>query len=178
MDRTVPELQLSLDILPRLSPLFQKGFRVEIETGCTLESLLRDQWELSPEYVQERISTLFLNGKPVDDISTATVTEGAVLALSSAMPGLVGAVMRRGGFFSSLRDGITYRENVKDGRIRRGIITVKLFNLLIEEIGPRFLMRGFFVNQDDLANAMNEGLEKRLAGAGDIFIIAAALSSP
>jgi len=172
MDRTVPELQLPLHMLPCLSPLFQKGFRVEIETGCTLESLLCDQWELSAEYVQQRISTLFLNGKPVDDISTATVAEGAVLALSSAMPGLVGAVMRRGGFFSSLREGITYREIVRDGRTRRGIVTVKLFNHLIEELGPRFLSRGLFVNHFDLENALAEGPEKSCAGTGDIFIIA------
>lgn len=171
MDQTVPEMRLPPNMLPHLSPLFQKGFRVEIETGTTLESLLCDQWELPPEYVQERISTLFLNGKPVDDISTATVMEGAVLALSSAMPGLVGAVMRRDGFFSSLRQGITYRENVRDKNIHRGIITVKLFNILIGEIGPQFLSRGFFVNQNDLANALAKGSEKNHTGTSDIFII-------
>ena len=112
MASTVPKLQLSRDMLPRLSPVFQKGFRVEIETGCTLESLLCDQWKLTHNYVMEKISTLFLDAKPVDDISNAWVAEGTVLALSSAMPGLVGAIMRRGGFFSPLREGITYREKV------------------------------------------------------------------
>ena len=172
MDRTFPELHLSMGLLSRLSPLFQKGIRVQIETGCTLKSLFCDQWDLSPVYVQRKISTLFLNGKPVDDISTATITEGAVLALSSAMPGLVGAVMRRGGFFSSLRSGITYRENNRQNRTHRGIITVKLFNLLIDEMGPAFLLRGFFVNQYDLSLCLDESFGKSHADTEDILIIA------
>jgi hypothetical protein len=179
MNKIVQELRLSRGMLPCLSSVFQKGVRVEIETGCTIESLLYDQWALSPEYVTERISTLFLNGKPVDDLSTARVATGAVLALSSAMPGLVGAVMRRDGFFSSLREGITYREKTSGNRIHRGLITVKLFNLLIEELGPRFLKKGFFVNRDDLLDNLADDLAEHLAGesgkqhagGGDIFII-------
>lgn len=170
MTSNVQNLRFPPSELPRLSQVFQKGVRVEIETGCPLESLLCDQWGLSPEYVLQKISTLFLNGKPVDDISTARVGEGAVLALSSAMPGLVGAVMRRGGFFSSLRGGITYRENASADRACRGLITVKLFNLLIEDLGPRFLAQGFFVDSGDLPKDLTESLGKRLPGGGVVFI--------
>jgi hypothetical protein len=170
MEPTAEKLQVPKDMLPRLTQVFQKGIRIEIETGCTLESLLCNQWELSPEFVLQKISTLFLNGKPVDDISGARVEQGAVLALSSAMPGLVGAVMRRGGFFSSLRGGITYREKAPVDRICRGLITVKLFNLLIEEIGPRFLKQGFFADPGDLPEDLMKGLDKRLIGEGDVFV--------
>lgn len=171
MDPTVSQLRLSEDMLPRLSSLFQKGVRVEIETGCTLESLLYDQWGLSPEYVMQKVSTLFLNGKPVDDLSTARVAERAVLALSSAMPGLVGAVMRRDGFFSTLREGITYRENETSDCSRIGLITVKLFNLLIDEIGPLFFSRGFWVLREDLPDDLAERAGKQQADSEDIFIV-------
>jgi len=171
MASTVPKLQLSRDMLPRLSPVFQKGFRVEIETGCTLESLLCDQWKLTHNYVMEKISTLFLDAKPVDDISNAWIAEGSVLALSSAMPGLVGAIMRRNGFFSPLREGITYREKAVKHHVRRGLITVKLFNLLIQDLGPRFLAMGFFVNRNDLPADLYESLGERLVAGRSIFII-------
>jgi len=157
-----------------LAPLFQKGIRTDVETGCTVKSLLLEQWRLPADYVAERISTLFLDGKAIDDINEARVREGAVLALSSAMPGLVGAVMRRGGFYASLRDAITYHETAADAGIRRGTITVKLFNLLIREIGPSFLRRGFRADLRDLQEAV-PGLP---ADAGspeqEVFIIAAA----
>ena len=171
MDSTVPTLQLSQGMLPRLSPIFQKGFQVEIETGCTLESLLCDQWELTRNYVMEKISTLFLDAKPVDDISNAWVADGTVLALSSAMPGLVGAIMRRGGFFSPLREGITYREKATEHHVRRGLITVKLFNLLIQDLGPRFLARGFFVDRNDLPDDLYESLGEQLISSRNILII-------
>jgi len=44
---------------------------------------------LDEDYVTQRISTIFLDGKPVDDIDTLLVRDGAVLSLSAAMPGLV-----------------------------------------------------------------------------------------
>lgn len=172
MDITVPRLRLPLDLQPHLTPLMQKGFRVEIETGNTLQSLLCDQWGFPMEYVTERISTLFLNGKPVDDMVRATVPDRAVLALSSAMPGLVGAVMRRGGFFSSLRDGITHRENGLKDQVRNGLITVKLFNLLIREMGPRFLMRGILVDRNDLPDSLTGMVDGGATGSGSIFIVA------
>jgi hypothetical protein len=170
MAPTIPKLRISQDMLPRLSSVFQKGIRVEIETGCILESLLCDQWKLPRNYVLEKISTLFLNGKPVDDISSARVSEGAILALSSAMPGLVGAVMRRDGFFSPLREGITYREKAPENHVRRGIITVKLFNLLIRELGPRFLTKGFLVSQNDLPDDLAGHLDEVQTGR-EVFII-------
>lgn len=82
-----------------LSPIFQKGVLVGVDTGCSVTALLCDQWEIPLDYVMDRISTLFLDGQPVDDIDSAIIRDGAVLALSSAMPGLVGAMMRRGGYY-------------------------------------------------------------------------------
>jgi hypothetical protein len=174
---SIPRIQLSPDTLQELALLFQKGIRVDIETGCTVRSLLLEQWNLPADYVMGRISTLFLNGKPVDDMDEARVREGAVLALSSAMPGLVGAVMRRGGFYASLRGGITYHETAADSGVRKGTITVKLFNLLIRELGPTFLRRGFRVSRRDLPDGISAPTDGCVTPDGDVFIIAPPASS-
>lgn len=150
----IPVIQVPIEFVSELAPLFQKGIRIDIETGCTVKSLLMEQWSIPSDYISERISTLFLNGKPVDDIEKTRVRKGAVLALSSAMPGLVGAVMRRGGFYASLRSGITYHQTTVDAGIQTGTITVKLFNLLIGELGPGFVRRGFRADFRDVRQAI------------------------
>ncbi len=171
VEPSIHTIHLPSSAAEALATLFQQGIRVEIETGCTIKSLLTHQWGLPQDYIMGRISTLFLNGKPVDDMETAIVRDGAVLALSSAMPGLVGAVMRRGGFYASLRGGITYHETLQDASIRKGTITVKLFNMLIRELGPHFLAQGFRVRR----KALPEGIRPQAEGVGaaddDVFIV-------
>ncbi|MBL0714162.1 MAG: hypothetical protein JJV98_10720 [Desulfosarcina sp.] len=139
------------DALPVFRSLFQKGVGITIQTGTSLENLLCCQWNIDRAYVMGRISTLFLDGHPVDDLPGAVVHDGATLALSGAMPGLIGATMRRGGVLASFRDGITYCETSEGGHGGRGRITLKLFNLLIEELGPLFLARGIWVSRSRLA---------------------------
>ena len=131
-------------------PLFQQGVGVSIQTGASLEDLLCCQWNIDRDYVMRRISTLFLDSKPVDDLPSAIVHDGATLALSGAMPGLIGATMRRGGVLASFRNGITYCETAEGSEDGRGRITLKLFNLLINELGPQFLARGIWVPRDRL----------------------------
>lgn len=171
MAEPLPRIEISPERTAELAPLFQKGIRVSVETGCTIRSLLQDQWRIPPDYVAGRISTLFLNGKPVDDMDEARVRDGAVLALSSAMPGLVGAVMRSGGFYASLRGGITYHEMAAETLSRRGTITVKLFNLLIRELGPAFLACGFRVDRSDLPAGIRPPEEDLYAGGGEVLVI-------
>jgi hypothetical protein len=129
-------------------PLFQEGVGVRIVTGVSLQDLMCRQWQLNPDYVSGRISTLFLNGRPVDDTDKALIRDGDILALSGAMPGLIGATMRRGGVLAPFRSGITHQADVEGGAAgeRPGRITLKLFNLLIPEIGPHFLARGVAVS--------------------------------
>ena len=80
------EIALDPADLPLLLPLLQQGVQIEIENDCSLEDLLCRQWGLERDYVLGRISTLFLDGRPVDDIETARVTDGARLAQESAGP--------------------------------------------------------------------------------------------
>ncbi len=134
-----------------LLPLLQQGVQIEIESDRSLEDLLCRQWGLSRDYVTGRISTLFLNGRPVDDIEKARVPEGARLALSCAMPGLIGATMRRGGVLAPFRSSISHQENQRPAsRKRRALITVKLFNMLTRELGPVLLTQGIIVPRASL----------------------------
>ena len=54
-------------------PLFQKGFMVETQVGLNIDELLTDHLGLSPDYVEDRVRTVFLDGKPVDDFKKAIV---------------------------------------------------------------------------------------------------------
>lgn len=133
------------DALPAFRELFQQGVGISIQTGTSLEDLLCQQWQIDQDYVMDRISTLFLNGQPVDDLAASVVNDGAVLALSGAMPGLIGATMRRGGILASFRSDISYNPSEAPHERSRGRITLKLFNLLIDELGPLFLAGGIWV---------------------------------
>ena len=156
--------------LPAFRTLFQQGIGVTIQTGTSLEDLLCCQWQISRDYVMNRISTLFLDSKPVDDLPTAVVHDGATLALSGAMPGLIGATMRRGGVLASFRNGITYCETSEGDAGGRGRITLKLFNLLIDELGPQFLARGIWVRHSRLAELFPEHPDIATVTDGEIKV--------
>ena len=119
--------------------------------GCSIKTMLCEQHRVSPEYVEDRIKTVFLDGRPVDDIESAIVNDGATLALSAAMPGLAGATLRRGGVLASFREVTTHREEGRCSTHGEGMVTVKLFNLLIREMGPLFLEHGIWVEGKRLA---------------------------
>ena len=156
--------------LPAFRTLFQQGIGVTIQTGTSLEDLLCCQWQISRDYVMNRISTLFLDSKPVDDLPAAVVHDGATLALSGAMPGLIGATMRRGGVLASFRNGITYCETSEGDAGGRGRITLKLFNLLIDELGPQFLARGIWVRHSRLAELFPEHPDIATVTDGEIKV--------
>ena len=139
-------LSVSPEQVARFHRLMQEGFMVKVELGCTLKTLLCDQFGVSPEYLETRVQTVFLNGKPVDDLESTEVPAGATLALSAAMPGLVGATLRRGGYYAPMRSDITYRKDEADGARGEGMVRMKLFNLLGPELAPTFLARGIWLS--------------------------------
>ncbi len=142
----VPVMFLRADSLPLsvLSPLFQRGFWVWCGLGGTLQELLCGQLGVSSQYVVDNITTLFLDGQPVDHLEVLIGKPGTSIALSAAMPGLLGAVMRRGGYYAALRDSITYRDGEKPetGHPQEGFVQVKLFNKVMVDLGAHFLARG------------------------------------
>jgi hypothetical protein len=142
-------LHFQKDPIAAFFPLLQKGFYVENVIG-NLEKMLCQICGLDPDQVHDRIQTVFLNGKPVDDMETAYVRDGDCLALSAAMPGLVGATMRLGGVLAGFRHSISHRESGGQSHPQGGVFSIKLFNLLIKEIGPRFLKQGILAPPGDL----------------------------
>jgi len=130
--------------------LLQQKFMVKARVGMSVRGLLCDSLQLDPAYVEGRIQTIFLDGQPVDNLDRAVVRDGATLALSAAMPGLVGAVMRVGGPLSPFRSSISYRGDGADIKPGEGVVSLKLFNLLIRELGPGFLKRGILIRAGEL----------------------------
>jgi hypothetical protein len=130
------------------SSILQAGFKVSAHTGVSIKDLLCNQFDVNADYVKDRIRTAFLNGKPVDDFSTAMVEDNGTLALSAAMPGLVGATFRKGGYLAAFRGTITHQRSDTIVEDRVGVVSIKLFNVLAKEIGSTFLTRGVMVDSN------------------------------
>lgn len=140
--------------------LLSKGFRIPFKPGCSIKDLLCRQLEIDETYVSRRIQTIFLNGKAVDDINTAMVSDKSTLALSAAMPGLAGAAFRTGGRYSAMRDSISYSAHEKRACEDSGLLELKLFNLVAREIGEMILLRGILVSGKDLCSVVEEHSEE------------------
>lgn len=143
-------LTVKEELVPLFFPLLQKGFAQEVRTSGSVREMLAGQFGLFSEYIEKRIQTIFLDGKPIDDMDTAIVRDGATLALSSALPGVLGATLRRGGYYAKMRSQITHVEEAETPEAADGQITVKLFNLTIRELGPLFLTRGIGMDAEDV----------------------------
>ena len=96
-------------LVARFFLLLQRGVRLRRRVGCSVEVFLKDELGVGPGTI-EKIQSIILDGKAVDDIGSAVIHDGSTLALSAALPGLVGATLRRGGRYASFRSGITYHE--------------------------------------------------------------------
>lgn len=144
------DLHVAASYLPLFFPLLEKGVVLSAVTGCTVRDFLCGQLGISGEYLDRRVQTLFLDARPVDDVDAAVVMDGSTLALSAAMPGLVGATMRKGGRYAAFRKDIS-QQGDECGTFRAsGRVTVKLFNMVAREAGPRLLERGVEVDGGDL----------------------------
>jgi hypothetical protein len=143
-------------IIPIFFRLLQNGFAVETEVGCSVRTLLVENLDLETTYIEERIQTVFLDGETVDDFDAAVVRDGSILALSAAMPGLIGAILRKGSYYAPMRREISHKKKIESTSSQKGRVIVKLFNLLNRELGPPLFERGVWVGASDL----NDILEK------------------
>ncbi len=143
---TIPRLDLTVDnnLLPRFFLLLQQGVMFKTRVGCSIQVFLREEIGAGQDTI-DKIQSIFLDGRPVDDLSAAKIKDGSVLALSAAMPGLVGATLRRGGAYSSFRNTITYHQDSANCVSGEGFVQIKLFNLLMDELGPDLLKKGVCV---------------------------------
>ena len=169
-------VQLDLHVDPSGVPLFfsllEKGVVLTASTGCTLRDFLCGQLQIADDYLDQRVQTLFLDARPVDDVDQAVVRDGSTLALSAAMPGLLGATMRKGGRYAAFRKDISQRNDECGVCETSGRVTVKLFNMVAKEVGGRLLGAGVEVDGGDLqriADRYPEELDRtiRQARLGD-----------
>lgn len=145
-----PHLVFVLDkpLVSHFFLLLQHGVVVRCRINCSIAMFLREELKADTETI-EKIQSIILDGKPVDNLEAALIKDGSILALSAAMPGLVGATLRRGGGYSSFRSGITYHETGETSVRGEGCVRIKLFNLLMAELGPGLLWRGVFLESAD-----------------------------
>lgn len=156
--------------MPFLFYLLQREFRIRGEVGCSVEEFLVRQCGLDREYISERIKTVFLNGKPVDDVGSAVIGDGDILSLSGAMPGLVGAVMRRGSYYAAFRESITHHEQKAQKRGEEGTVRLKLFNLVMSDRGADFLQRGIYLESVELLEYFSDLPEDFWEGCRSIML--------
>ena len=135
--------------------LLQQGVMIRCRTGCSVAAFLRDELKAGEETI-EKIQSIILDGKPVDDLETAWIKDGSTLALSAAMPGLVGATLRRGGAYSSFRSAITYHETKETSEPGEGVVRIKIFNLLMSGLGRDLLKKGVMVPAGDIHDFIGE----------------------
>ena len=139
------------------SALLQGGVFCPLATRCSVQDFLTGQLEIDPDYVRDRIATVFVDGSVVDDLEAATLRPGSTLTLSAAMPGLVGATLRKGGFYSAMRSEISWKADDEtrlplDGP--PGTIRLKLFNTVLRDIGPVLFQRGVLVARQAALDAL------------------------
>jgi hypothetical protein len=150
-ESVMPSLYLCLEAhcLPSFISILQSGFRLKTKVGLSIETMLCQEYGVQAETL-DKIQTIFLDGKAVDDLESSVVRDGSILALSAAMPGLVGATLRRGGYYAAMRSPITSTGTRDTPELKEGMVTLKLFNLLLKELGPIFLRRGIWIEKSEL----------------------------
>ncbi len=147
MGQKVQKLRLHVEngALARFLALFQQGFFLSAPVGASLEEVLT-MAGFSREYLQTRVQTVFHNGHAVDDAVTETVGGGSTVALSAAMPGLVGAIFRKKSPIAALRSQTGKGVECVSGRGRTELIRVKLFNSVAQDMGPALLAQGILLD--------------------------------
>jgi hypothetical protein len=172
-DATEPQVHIGIEVLGEgpMQALLQRGVRVPAQVPCTLGDFLVDQLGVDPDVVARRVSTIFVDGSVVDVVDATELRDGSVLALSAAMPGLVGATLRRGGFYARMRAEITAAATAAGGAsgpAAPGVVTVKLFNLLIAELGPPLLAHGVLLPRAEAVALLGPGA--LLPGDGEVLV--------
>ena len=123
--------------------VFQAGVTMQILSGTSLASFLASLPGFTADYVAEEVQTIFLDGTAIDNLETLIEGDNPVLALSAAMPGLAGAILRRNSFHAALRTTIAARPAEHHGPI---VLTLKLFNSIARDRGADLLAGGISID--------------------------------
>jgi len=143
----------------KTATLLQRGFVLPVTGTISIAELLIELPGFNEEYIRDRVQTIFVNGI-AEDNTGRELLPGDALALSAAMPGLAGAIFRRGGQHASLR---TRPEAVKSDKTdHSGFITLKLFNMIATETGPQLLQDGILIKGKILVRFLDRQVERIL----------------
>jgi hypothetical protein len=153
-DHTEVELRIAASAIGGLIPLLGQGVGIDAPLGISLQHWLSVQLAFGDDYVANRIQSIFVNGKPVDDEQNTTVTHGAVIALSAAMPGLVGATLRKDGLVAGMRSTISHAASAPSDERRNGRVTLKLFNMIAREMGICVLSQGVWISGEQMVDTL------------------------
>lgn len=139
-------IKVPVSTVERWIPIFNAGVGIVTHTGIPLMALLCDQLGIDRNYVQQRVQTIFVNGRAVDNENEVILPANAFVALSAAMPGLVGATFRKDGLFAGFRKDISHI-GAKTAETTRHdtIVTLKLFNLVAKELVADLLRQHVWV---------------------------------
>lgn len=140
---SVPTVSLLVraDSLDKFTTLLQSGFFLSIQQGESIGGLLTSLPGFSETYIKERVQTIFMDGLPADDLAQPFLEQETVLAISAAMPGLAGAIFRKGGVHASLRT-TTEAKNTSTTPGDSLTVRLKLFNIIAKERGMTLLAGG------------------------------------
>lgn len=167
-----PNLCLSITVasVSRFFSVLSAGFSVNAKAGCSINDLLSQDYGISEAYIDDRIQTIFLNSKAVDDSRSATLQEADTLALSAAMPGMVGSTFRKGGVFAGMRSQISHETDLSSFHDRQIWVKLKLFNLIAKELGPAFLQKGVYLEGSNFHNFLQRNSEDLKADCASIHL--------
>ncbi len=147
---SIPSLKLncSESNALRLSTVLQSGFLVTGIEGDSIYTFLMNLPGFSEDYLATEVQTIFYNGDALDDLDSQLAGQSATIALASAMPGLAGAIMKKGSICGALRKTRTLMAVSRPGETIE--IRVKLFNTIARDLGPGLFSSGIRIDVRDL----------------------------
>ena len=134
-------LQLSQEGMDKFTALLQSGVEIETTAGEPLLQFLEKIPGFTPEYIDNDIQTIFLDGTAIDDVHAPLTDTETVIALSAAMPGLSGAIYRKNSIHSPLRS-VHHHYDATKVEEKTISIYLKLFNSIARDRGAEMLRQG------------------------------------
>lgn len=156
-------------LLSIFMPELQRGFYIRSYEGETVHSFLVDACCMDEDYIAEKIKTILINGGPVDDIFNTGLVGGTTCAVSGAMPGIAGAMMRMGSPYAPMRESITVKPSGSPESEKEILVTLKLFNVVMHDLGPDFLKNGILVDKERVLELFSSHGEEISSGCRAIL---------
>lgn len=152
---TVVTIEVKTESFGGFTTLLQGGFFLDIRQGTSIGELLESLPGFSHDYIQEKVETIFLDGLPADDLAQPLLNDETVLAISSAMPGLAGAIFRKNSVHASLRTHPQIISPKSQTSLKQIQVRLKLFNTIAVEKGEQILNEGCTIMASTLKRFLN-----------------------